>query len=49
MLHIEAGHCDNCQTILKLIEYEIFCNNLQQKKISGKFGGIRGINHLRYK
>ena len=26
-----------------------FCDNLQQKKNSGKFGGIRSVNHLRYK
>ena len=29
MLHIGAGHTTNCQIILKLFGYEIFCNNLQ--------------------
>ena len=47
MLHIGAGHSNNCQIILKLVRYDIFCNNLQHKKISSKFEGIRGINHLR--
>ena len=31
MLHIGAGHSNNCQIILKLFGYDIFCNNLQQK------------------
>ena len=44
-----AGHSNNCQIILKLFRYDIFCNNLKEKKISSKFGGIRGINHLCYK
>ena len=44
MLHTGAG-----QIILKLFGYDIFCNNLQHKTISSKFGGIRGIYHLRYK
>ena len=48
MLHIGAGHSNNCQIILKLFGYDIFCNNLQQK-ISRKFQGIRDINHIRYK
>ena len=48
MLHIGAGHSNNCQIILKLFGYDIFCNNLQQK-ISRKFRGIRDINHIRYK
>ena len=29
MLHIEAGHSKNCQIILKLFGYDIFCNNLK--------------------
>ena len=33
MLHIEVGHSNNCQMILKLFGYDIFCNNLQHKKI----------------
>ena len=41
-LHIGIGHSNNCQIILKLFRYDIFCNNLQQKKISSKFGCIRG-------
>ena len=49
MLHIGAGHSNNCQIIIKLFGYDIFCNNLQHKKMSNKFGGIRGINHLPYK
>ena len=49
MLHIGAGHSNYCQIILKLFGYDIFCNNLQHKKTSSKFGGIRGINYLRYK
>ena len=48
MLHIGAGHSNNCQIILKLFGYDIFYNNLQQK-ISRKFQGIRDINHIRYK
>ena len=48
MLHIGAGQSNNCQIILKLLGYDIFCNNLQQK-ISRKFRGIRDINHIRYK
>ena len=48
MLHIETGHSNNCQIILKLFGYDIFCNNLPQK-ISRKFRGIRDINHIRYK
>ena len=31
MLHIGAGHSNNCQIILKLFGYDIFCNNLQHK------------------
>ena len=31
MLHIGAGHSNNCQIILKLFGYDIFCNNLQDK------------------
>ena len=49
MLQIGAGHSNNCQIILKLFRYDIFCNNLQDKRISSKFGGIRGIKHLCYK
>ena len=29
MLHIGAGYSNNCQIMLKLFEYDIFCNNLQ--------------------
>ena len=47
MLHIETGHSNNCQIILKLFGYHILCNNLQHKKISSKFGGIwLGINNF---
>ena len=49
MLHIGAGHSNNCQIILKLFGYDMFSSNFQYKKISSKFGGIRGINHLCYK
>ena len=31
MLHIWASHSNNCQTILKLFGYDIFCNNLPHK------------------
>ena len=48
MLHTGTGHSNNCQIILKLFGYDIFCNNLLQK-ISRKFRGIRDINHIRYK
>ena len=48
MLHIGAGHSNNCQIILKLFGYDIFCNNLQQK-ISRKFQGIRDMNDICYK
>ena len=33
MLHIGAGHSSNCQIMLKLFGYDIFCNNLQHIKI----------------
>ena len=31
ILHIGAGHRNNCQIILKLFGNKIFCNNLQHK------------------
>ena len=31
MLHSGAGHSNNCQIILKLFGYDIFCNNMQHK------------------
>ena len=31
MLHIGAGHSNNCQIIPKLFGCDIFCNNLQDK------------------
>ena len=34
MLHIGTGHSNNCQIILKLLGYDIFCCSLQHKKIS---------------
>ena len=49
MLHIGAGQRNNYHIILELFGYDIFCNNLQCKQILSEFGGIRGINHLRYK
>ena len=49
MLHIGEGHTNNSQIISKLFGYDIFCIHLQQKTISSKFGGIRGVNHLCYK
>ena len=49
MLHIGVDHSNNCQILLQLFEHDIFCYNLQHKKVSSKFEGIRGINHLRYK
>ena len=33
MLHIKGGQSSNYQIILKLLGYDIFCNNLQWKKI----------------
>ena len=36
MLHIVAGYSNNCQIILRLSRYDIFCNNLQDKKSSSK-------------
>ena len=48
MLQLGEGHSNNCDIILKLFGYDIFCNNLQHKKISRKFRAIRGINHLCY-
>ena len=33
MLHIGAGQSNNHQIILKLFGYDIFCNNLQCKKV----------------
>ena len=32
-LHIGAGQSNNHQIILDLFEYDMFCNNLQCKKI----------------
>ena len=49
MLDMGAGQSNNHQIILKLFGDDIFCNNLQCKKILNEFGGVRGINHLRYK
>ena len=34
MLHIGAGHGNNCQIIFRLFGYDIICNNLQHKKVS---------------
>ena len=31
MLHVGAANTSNCQIILKLFGYDIFCNNLQHK------------------
>ena len=33
MLHIGAGQSSNYQVILELFGYDIFCNNLQCKKL----------------
>ena len=50
MLHTGAGHSNNCQIVLKLLGYDVFCNKyFAAEKISSKFGGIRGINRLHYK
>ena len=32
ILHIGAGHSNNCQIILKLFGYDILCSKLQHKK-----------------
>ena len=32
MQHMGAVHSNNSQMILKLLRYDMFCNNLQQKK-----------------
>ena len=40
MLHIGAGHSNDCQIKLNIFGYDIFCYNLQHKKVSSKFGGI---------
>ena len=32
MLHIGTGQINNHQIILKLLGYDIFCNNLKRKK-----------------
>ena len=45
MLHIGAGHSNNCQIILKLFGCDKFCNNLQHKKLSSKFGGITYVTN----
>ena len=49
MSQIGTGHSNTCQIILKLFGYDIFCNNLQHKKISSKFRNITDVNHLCYK
>ena len=33
MLHIGAGHSNDCQIKLTIIRYDIFCYNLQHKKL----------------
>ena len=43
MLHIGAGHSNNCQIILKLFGYDIFCNNLQHKNNFKEIGSFRFI------
>ena len=48
MLHIGAGQSNDHQIVLKLLGYDIFCNNLECKKIYSEFGGIRGIDHPCY-
>ena len=40
ILHIGAGQSNNHQIILQFFGYDIFCNNLQCKKILSEFGGI---------
>ena len=37
MLHILAGHSNNCQIMLKLLAYDIRCNNLQDRKFQANF------------
>ena len=32
MVHIGAGHSNNCQIIRQFFAYDIFCNNLEDKK-----------------
>ena len=49
MLDIGTGDSNKSQILLKLFGNDIFCNKLQHKRISSKFGGIKGINHLCYK
>ena len=50
ILHIEAGQSSNYQIILELFGYDIFCNNLQRKKMLSEFGSIRGIiTHVTYR
>ena len=49
MLHTEAGHSNNCQIIVNCSDMTYFAIICSTKTISNKFGGIRGINHLRYK
>ena len=43
MLHIGAGHSNNCQIICKFFVYDIFCNNLQEKKF------MQILRYQRYK
>ena len=33
---VGTGHSNNCQIILKLFGYDIFCNNLRHKKFQAK-------------
>ena len=49
MLHIGAGHSNNCQITLKLFVYDKVCNNLQHKRNFKQIWRFRGINHLHYK
>ena len=50
MLHIGAGHSNNCHIILNWFDYDIFSSNFHAglKKMSSKFQGIRVSNLFRY-
>ena len=47
-LHIGPHECKNRQTVSILSKYDISYNNMQSKKFSCKFHGIRGTGCPRY-
>ena len=47
-LHLGGGHNNNCQIILKLFGYDIFCNNMQHKNNFKEIWRYKRYYHLCY-